>query len=109
MNVYQEWAKLLQEVGPGKMMITAYDTAWIARLVEIGEPIGELAVAWLRENQLPDGSWGAEQPLYYHDRVISTLAAISALATKKAAMPTNNLTGLFLVIIWIIQIEEYED
>ncbi len=64
------------------MMPTAYDTAWIARLVEIGEPIGELALQWLREHQLPDGSWGAAQPLYYHDRVICTLAAINALARR---------------------------
>lgn len=82
MNLHDEWVKLLKEVGPGKMMTTAYDTAWIARLVEIGEPIGDLALAWLRENQLPDGSWGAAQPLYYHDRVISTLAAINALARR---------------------------
>jgi len=82
MNLYEEWVKLLQETGPGKMMTTAYDTAWIARLVEIGESIGDLALAWLRENQLPDGSWGAEQPLYYHDRVICTLAAVNALARR---------------------------
>ncbi len=82
MNLYEEWVKLLQETGPGKMMATAYDTAWIARLVEIGEPIGHLALQWLRENQLPDGSWGAEQPCYYHDRVICTLAAVNALARR---------------------------
>ncbi|MGC9395597.1 MAG: type B diterpene cyclase [Anaerolineae bacterium] len=82
MNLHEEWVKLLQEIGPGKMMTTAYDTAWIARLVEIGEPIGHLALEWLRENQLPDGSWGATQPCYYHDRVICTLAAINALARR---------------------------
>lgn len=37
------------------------------------------ALAWLRENQLPNGTWGAEAPLYYHDRVISTISAITAL------------------------------
>jgi halimadienyl-diphosphate synthase len=82
MDLHAAWVDLLKETGPGKMMITAYDTAWIARLVEIGEPIGELALEWLREHQLPDGSWGAEQPRYYHDRVICTLAAINALARR---------------------------
>jgi halimadienyl-diphosphate synthase len=62
------------------MTKTAYDTAWLARLKELGEPIGEKALQWLRENQLSDGSWGTESPCYYHDRVICTLAAMSALA-----------------------------
>ena len=82
MDLREEVRKLLQKIGPGQMMNTAYDTAWIARLGEIGEPIGELALEWLRENQLPDGSWGAEEPLYYHDRVICTLAAMNALARR---------------------------
>jgi len=37
------------------------------------------ALEWLRNHQHPDGSWGG-QIEYYHDRVISTLAAITALA-----------------------------
>lgn len=91
MDLYNAWAELLKEAGPGKMMTTAYDTAWIARLVEIGEPIGELALEWLREHQLPDGSWGAEQPCYYHDRVICTLAAINALARRARPGDRNRL------------------
>ncbi|HQE92337.1 MAG TPA: prenyltransferase/squalene oxidase repeat-containing protein [Anaerolineae bacterium] len=82
MDLNAAWIELLKEAGPGKMMTTAYDTAWVARLAEIGEPIGELALEWLREHQLPDGSWGAEQPCYYHDRVICTLAAINALGRR---------------------------
>jgi halimadienyl-diphosphate synthase len=34
------------------------------------------------ENQLPDGSWGAKAPFYYHDRVICTLAAMIALSYR---------------------------
>jgi halimadienyl-diphosphate synthase len=71
---------LLKEMGPGRMMDTAYDTAWIARLNEFGEPIGEKALEWLRANQLPDGSWGASEIRYNHDRLICTLAAVTALA-----------------------------
>lgn len=72
--------QLLQEIGPGyEITPSAYDTAWLARLVEIDEPIGYEALAWLRDNQLEDGSWGASEPLYYHDRVICTLSAIITL------------------------------
>ncbi len=80
MNLQKEIKKLLQEIGPGRMMNTVYDTAWVARLTELDEPLGEQALEWLREQQLPDGSWGAEAPCYYHDRVICTLAAMNALA-----------------------------
>jgi len=82
MDLRQSIRRLLKEIGPGRMMNTAYDTAWIARLSQIGEPIGEKAVAWLRENQLADGSWGANTPKYYHDRVICTLAAMTILAKR---------------------------
>jgi halimadienyl-diphosphate synthase len=80
MDLQQSTQRLLQEIGSGKMMTTAYDTAWIARLAELGEPMGEEALEWLRKNQLADGSWGAAEPRYHHDRVICTLAAMPALA-----------------------------
>jgi len=73
--------ELLSEVGSGKMSALAYDTAWVARLGEIDSELSDRALAWLREHQLPDGSWGAAYP-YYHDRLISTLAAIIALARQ---------------------------
>jgi halimadienyl-diphosphate synthase len=82
MDLRQEIYNLLQEIGPGRMMPTVYDTAWVARLAELEEPIAERALEWLRLNQLPDGSWGAKAPCYYHDRTISTLAAINALAQR---------------------------
>jgi halimadienyl-diphosphate synthase len=74
--------QLLKEIGPGKMSSTAYDTAWVARLGEIDWELSNQALNWLCENQLPDGSWGAEKPFYYHDRVISTLAAMIALTHR---------------------------
>ena len=52
---------LLKEIGAGKMMNTIYDTAWVARLSELGEPIGEQALEYLRSHQLADGSWGARR------------------------------------------------
>jgi halimadienyl-diphosphate synthase len=72
-------AKLIDEIGPGHMGSTAYDTAWAARLGEIDWDISSKSLSWLAENQLPDGSWGAAAPMYYHDRVLCTLAAMIAL------------------------------
>jgi halimadienyl-diphosphate synthase len=72
--------KLIDEIGPGNMGSTAYDTAWTARLGEIDWDLSSRSLAWLSENQLPDGSWGARAPFYYHDRVICTLAAMIALS-----------------------------
>lgn len=74
--------QLLQEIGVGKMTSLAYDTAWIARLGEIDWNLSSQALEWLCANQLPDGSWGAEKPFYYHDRVISTLAAMISLTYR---------------------------
>ena len=71
--------KLINEIGPGHMATTAYDTAWAARLGEVDWNLSTNALHWLAENQLPDGSWGAPAPMYYHDRVICTLAAMIAL------------------------------
>jgi len=75
-------AQLIAEIGPGHMASTAYDTAWAARLGEIDPEISNRSLAWLVENQLPDGSWGAPAPFYYHDRVLSTLAAMIALTYR---------------------------
>ena len=74
--------ELLKGLGPGKMSDVAYDTAWVARLGEVDWEISSRALAWLNEHQLPDGSWGAERPYYYHDRLISTLAAMIALTQR---------------------------
>jgi halimadienyl-diphosphate synthase len=82
MNIEQETQKLLQELGTGQMSSTAYDTSWIARLGEIDSDLSNPALEWLCENQLPDGSWGADKPFYYHDRIISTLSAMIALTHR---------------------------
>jgi len=74
--------KLIEEIGPGHMASTAYDTAWAARLGEIDWDISSQALQWLAVNQLPDGSWGSKAPLYYHDRVLCTLAAMVALSYR---------------------------
>lgn len=74
--------KLIDEIGPGHMSSTAYDTAWAARLGEIDPVMSNRALGWLTGHQLPDGSWGAPAPMYYHDRVVCTLAAMIALTYR---------------------------
>jgi len=71
--------KLIDEICPGPMGSNAYDTAWAARLCEIDWELSSHALSWLAENQLPDGSWGAAAPMYYHDRVLCALVAMIAL------------------------------
>ncbi|MFB0535652.1 MAG: prenyltransferase/squalene oxidase repeat-containing protein [Anaerolineae bacterium] len=84
MDLQRSIHHLLKEVAPGQsqMTNTAYDTAWVARLAELDEPMGEQALDWLRSHQLADGSWGASEPQYYYDRFICTLAAMAALARR---------------------------
>jgi halimadienyl-diphosphate synthase len=78
-------SSIVNEIGlarNGLMRPTAYDTAWLARISaehDSSVPAFPEALDWLRQNQNHDGSWGAEVE-YVHDRVISTLATILALA-----------------------------
>jgi halimadienyl-diphosphate synthase len=74
--------QLLSEMGTSRMSPSAYDVAWLARLNDVAPDISNPALSWLAENQLEDGSWGSRAPLYYHDRVISTLSAMIALARR---------------------------
>ena len=83
MNIEAEIQNVLQELGTGQMSGTAYDTAWIARLGEVDSNLSDPALDWLCENQLADGSWGAKEISYYHDRVVSTLSAMIALTRHK--------------------------
>jgi hypothetical protein len=77
LDVSIEIRALLSHIGVGKVDGVAYDTAWAARLAP-RYPRFEASLEWLRQNQHEDGSWGA--PLvHYHDRFISTLAAVIAL------------------------------
>ena len=80
-DVWQYHARqLLHEIGSGLITPSAYDTAWVARLLEQEQDLGEAAIEWLCTHQLADGSWGTEAPVCYHDRVICTLSAMTALA-----------------------------
>ena len=73
---------LIDDVGPGMMSSTAYDTAWVARMGDAQEKLSEQAMDWISSHQLPGGSWGALAPVYYHDRIVSTLSAMICLLYK---------------------------
>ena len=67
-------ANLNQRMGP-----SPYDIAWLARLrAADGQARWPELVDWLLEHQAPDGSWGGAT-VYYHERIIVTLAAVIAL------------------------------
>jgi halimadienyl-diphosphate synthase len=76
----------------GKMSGAAYDTAWVARLMnDQGKPVFPECIQWLLINQKSDGSWGS-RVLNYHDRVLSTLSAIMALKETYGTMFESQIT-----------------
>ena len=75
-----KFLELLKAIGPGITSSTAYDTAWAARLYAVTPDLAQSALRWLRTHQLEDGSWGTGEIIYHHERVISTLIAMIALA-----------------------------
>lgn len=79
MNIDEQIKQLIRQLGTSQISSAAYDTAWFAHLIEFDKSMGEGALEWLRENQMPNGCWGAEGVPYNHDRVICTLAAMIAL------------------------------
>lgn len=77
----QRTKDLLGRMGTGRVSIAAYDTAFLGRLPQRDDPSRPAfprTLDWLRQHQHPDGSWGAQHE-YYHDRIISTLAAVLTL------------------------------
>jgi halimadienyl-diphosphate synthase len=79
----EDFESLLKTLGTNhNMSHTSYDTASLALLGKNAEDLSTQALQWLSQNQLPDGSWGAKDVLYYHDRVICTLAAMIALTSR---------------------------
>lgn len=80
-------AVLTTAAGTGRTSTTAYDTALLAAVRDPADPRRRLfpaALAWLRDHQHADGSWGALIPTA-HDRLVSTLAALHALTGHEQA------------------------
>lgn len=69
---------MLGSMNDGGMSISAYDTAWVALVLEDlhgnGGPQFPKSLEWISNNQLPDGSWGDALIFKASDRLISTLA-----------------------------------
>jgi halimadienyl-diphosphate synthase len=79
-NQFNHITELLSNLGTADITSSPYDTAWMARLGEMDRDLSSQALDWLRANQLKDGSWGSPYLTYYHERLISTLGALVALA-----------------------------
>ncbi|KAI6695564.1 hypothetical protein NL676_023274 [Syzygium grande] len=73
---------MLWSMSDGEISISAYDTAWVALVEDVGgsgKPQFPEALQWIADNQLPDGSWGDDLIFSPHDRIINTLACVVAL------------------------------
>ncbi|CAG0935611.1 Type B diterpene cyclase [Thermoflexales bacterium] len=81
-DLNRDAGQLLSELDQPAMSVTAYDTAWLARVPDETDATRHdfpQALEWLRDQQHGDGCWGS-QLVHYHDRVICTLNALIALA-----------------------------
>ncbi|MFZ6028990.1 MAG: cyclase [Chloroflexota bacterium] len=83
MDLRRSFEQLAAQLGPGYITPSIYDTAWIARLASLDIPMGKRALEWIRNHQLPDGSWGTWGVSYHHERLVCTLASITALAAQR--------------------------
>jgi halimadienyl-diphosphate synthase len=93
---------ILTSLGRGRSLMdsVAYDTAWVARLASNFPGRGfEESLAWLRAHQHTDGSWGGDI-LHYHDRIISTLAAIIALRVAGHGAEDRQRIGMGEMFLW---------
>lgn len=82
---------LALELGRPGLAPTAYDTARAAWQSSSSSPLTPAfppALDWLLHNQNGDGTWGAAV-IHHHDRVVSTLAGIAALAKWREVAPAS--------------------
>lgn len=83
-----EWIEEIRDyfrkMSLGEISVSAYDTAWVARVPALdGSPGPQFpkCLQWIVDHQLPDGDWGEPALFLGFDRVCSTLACIIALQT----------------------------
>lgn len=93
--MFSEIENTLNNLGEVDLPPAAYDTAWVARIPDESDPAKPLfpqCLAWLKDNQHEDGSWGSQlHTEYYYDKVICTLAAMVCLATwQHKGMPLHS-------------------
>ncbi|KAJ7532189.1 hypothetical protein O6H91_14G075600 [Diphasiastrum complanatum] len=107
-TLIEEVRTMFRTMGDGATAVSAYDTAWVARVSALdgsGAPQFPLTVQWIVDNQLEDGSWGETELFLAYDRVLNTLACILALKTW-AVGEENMKRGLAFISK---HIEEMED
>nr|AKN91186.1 copal-8-ol diphosphate synthase [Salvia miltiorrhiza f. alba] len=76
---------MFRDMDDGEVSVSAYDTAWVALVEDIGGSGGPqfpTSLDWISDNQLDDGSWGDRKFVLY-DRILNTLACVVALTTWK--------------------------
>lgn len=75
--------QVLNKLGDSEMSVSAYDTAWVAKIPDAKDPSVPMfpqCLKWLQNNQNKDGSWGNRlNPEYYYDKIICTLAVVISL------------------------------
>lgn len=89
---------MLTSMSDGDISVSAYDTAWVGLVPRLdgGEgPQFPAAVRWIRNNQLPDGSWGDAALFSAYDRLINTLACVVTL-TRWSLEPEMRGRGTYV-------------
>jgi halimadienyl-diphosphate synthase len=84
----EELKELVAQLGLGNVAPVAHDTAWVARVGRAEAPNAPAfpeAIDWLLRHQQGDGTWGG-RIAHHQDRVLSTLAAMLALAQWREAL-----------------------
>jgi halimadienyl-diphosphate synthase len=79
---HEELKELVSRLGEGSVAPVSYHTAWTARVGQADAPNAPAfprAIEWLLHHQHGDGTWGG-LVAHHQDRVLSTLAAMLALA-----------------------------
>ncbi|XP_024527840.1 copalyl diphosphate synthase 2 [Selaginella moellendorffii] len=75
---------MLNSLHDGEISVSAYDTAWVARVPALdgsNKPQFPMCLNWIMNNQLEDGSWGDRDLFLTYDRICSALACAIALKT----------------------------
>nr|UPQ49787.1 isoabienol synthase [Pulvigera lyellii] len=83
----------------GEISVSAYDTAWVARVPALdGSPGPQFpkSLQWIIDHQLQDGDWGEPALFLGFDRVCCTLACIIALQSWGVGAKNIELGEKFL-------------